>query len=44
MQRPFRSQSPYRVGSGPRGPPFSLVTGLTSPGNSKERRGEQRGQ
>lgn len=33
MQRPFRSQSPNRVGSGPRGPPFSLVTGLTSSGN-----------
>ncbi len=33
MQRPFLSQSPYRVGSGPLGPPFSLVSGFTSSGN-----------
>ena len=31
---PFLSQSPYLVGSGPFGPPFSLVWGLTPPGHS----------
>ena len=30
---PFLSQSPYLVGSGPLGPPFSPVTGFTSSGN-----------
>lgn len=29
MQRPLRSQSPKRVGSGPAGPPISPVIGLT---------------
>ena len=31
MQRPLRSQSPKRVGSGPEGPPISRSAGLTSP-------------
>jgi len=33
VTRPFLSQSPYRVGSGPRGPPISPVTGFVSLGN-----------
>lgn len=33
VTRPFLSQSPYRVGSGPRGPPISPVTGFLSSGN-----------
>ena len=32
VTRPFLSQSPYLVGSGPRGPPISPVIGLTSLG------------
>ena len=32
MQRPLRSQSPKRVGSGPLGPPSSPVCGLRSSG------------
>lgn len=33
MQRPFLSQSPKRVGSGPLGPPLSFVVGLIPSGN-----------
>lgn len=33
IQRPFLSQSPNRVGSGPLGPPLSFVVGLIPSGN-----------
>ena len=33
MHLPFRSQSPYRVGSGPLGPSISPVLGFISLGN-----------
>jgi len=32
VTRPFLSQSPYLVGSGPLGPPISPVFGFTPPG------------
>lgn len=35
VTRPFLSQSPYLVGSRPRGPPFSPVSGFTSLGNAE---------